>query len=259
MAKWQGKYCEVAGSPGATNQCVDLANAYIRDVLGLPIIEWTNAVDFPSKAGPAYEYILNTPTNIPKEGDIVIWKPSPGHIAVFIEGNVDSFRSFDQNFPVGSPCHVQNHTYLNVTGWLRAKVTAPTEDTVLVPKAQFVDFERVKDGWNQVRAKLNVEDSVVVVLAEVDKLIDYEDKVIQMEGKVTEATAKATELEGKLVKAEEAVDKLTAENTTATGKLQTMANTIDDLSRAVSDLKAISKEPLLSGWKKALHDFLIRR
>lgn len=136
VVKWQGKYCEVAGSADAKNQCVDLANAYIRDVLGLPIIEWTNAVDFPSKAGDKYEFIANTPTNIPQQGDIMIWKPSPGHIAVFIEGNVDKFRSFDQNFPTGSNCHIQEHTYQNVTGWLRAKNPPGTGPTITVPVAE---------------------------------------------------------------------------------------------------------------------------
>lgn len=147
LIKWNGKFCEVAGSPGALNQCVDLANAYIREVLGLPIIEWTNAVDFPSKAGDKYDYILNTPTNIPKEGDIIVWKPSPGHISIFLEGNVDTFKSFDQNFPTGSNCHVQNHTYQNVIGWLRAKnVPQSADDTQKV-----IDELRTQrdNNWNE--------------------------------------------------------------------------------------------------------------
>lgn len=121
LIKWNGLYCEVAGS-SALNQCVDLANAYIRDVLNLPIIEWTNATDFPSKAGDKYGYILNSPTNIPLEGDVVVWNGAIGHIAVFLEGNANRFTSFDQNYPTGSPCHVQGHTYANVKGWLRKKV-----------------------------------------------------------------------------------------------------------------------------------------
>lgn len=133
ITKYTDKKVEVAGSPGAVNQCVDLANLYIRDVLGLPIIEWTNAVDFPSKAGSSYEYILNTPNGVPQNGDIIIWgKPYgkyisegktiyAGHIAIFIEGDVKKFTSFDQNEPVGSPCHIQSHTYTGVLGWLRCK------------------------------------------------------------------------------------------------------------------------------------------
>lgn len=116
-----GKYIEVAGSPDARNQCVDAVNAYIRDVLQLPIIEWTNAVDFPSKAGDKYDFIKNTTNNVPLEGDLVIWSGGVGHIAVFIEGDAKRFTSFDQNYPTGSPCHIQNHSYTNVAGWLRAK------------------------------------------------------------------------------------------------------------------------------------------
>ncbi len=141
---WDGKYCETAGTSNALNQCVDLANAYIREVLNLPIIEWTNAIDFPSKAGDKYEYILNTITGVPQKGDLIIWKPSPGHIAIFIEGNTDRFSSFDQNFPLNSVCHIQEHSYFNVIGWLHPKevTTLPVEKKVfeeLVRKATELD------------------------------------------------------------------------------------------------------------------------
>ena len=147
---WTGRYCEVAGSANAQNQCVDLANAYIRDVLKLPIIEWTNAVDFPSKAGDKYEYILNTPTNVPQRGDIIIWKPFPGHIAIFIEGNANRFTSFDQNFPVGSKCHIQEHTYQNVTGWLRAKGGGTVDQQKIIDELR---ADRDKN-WNLYQAEI---------------------------------------------------------------------------------------------------------
>lgn len=124
LEKWNGKYCEVAGSANAKNQCVDLANAFIRDVLGLAIIEWTNAIDFPSKAGDKYEWILNDSVDkIPIEGDLIIFKiGSNGHISIALDGCTKSkVISFDQNYPIGSPCHVQNHTYSSVIGWLRCK------------------------------------------------------------------------------------------------------------------------------------------
>lgn len=120
MGILNGEYKETAGTD-AKNQCVDLANAYIKYVLGLPIIEWTNAVDFPSKARDNYDYILNTPAGVPKEGDLVIWGGTYGHIAIFIEGNSNRFTSFDENYPTGSPCHVQEHTYYRILGWLRPK------------------------------------------------------------------------------------------------------------------------------------------
>lgn len=182
IEKHNGKYLEVAGSANATNQCVDLANAYIRDVLGLPIIEWTNAVDFHSKVGDRYDYILNTPTNIPQEGDLIIFKGTVGHISVFIEGNVNSFRSFDQNFPTGSPCHVQGHTYANVLGWLRAKkqVIKPSEPIIT----------------DQTKIDLGVSLGVL--------------QVDQIRSKLLDSITKITELESSKARLVETVDDLTA-------------------------------------------------
>ena len=138
MSLLNGNYVEVAGTT-AKNQCVDLANAYIKYVLGLPIIEYTNAIDYPSKVGDNYDYILNTPTGVPKEGDLVIWGGNQwGHIAIFIEGNANRFTSFDENFPTGSPCHVQEHTYFTppVLGWLHPKrVPEGVDFGLLVNKA----------------------------------------------------------------------------------------------------------------------------
>lgn len=173
LKKWNGKYCEVAGSSNALNQCVDLANAYIRDVLGLPIIEWTNAVDFPSKAGSAYDYILNTPEGVPQEGDIIVWKPSPGHIAVFMEGNTKRFTSFDQNFPVGSFCHVQEHTYQNVIGWLRPKSIPISDETVAVQKPVFETLVNKSTERDNIRTYLSVPlDPLDTLATKVKEAID---------------------------------------------------------------------------------------
>lgn len=150
-----GKPLEVAGST-ALDQCVDLANGYIRDCLCLPIVEWTNARDFPSKVSKDdFDYILNTPTGVPGKGDLVIWGGSVyGHIAIFLEGDTNTFTSFDQNWPTGSPCHKQFHaSYLNVLGWLHPKkvpmATIPVETSVfesLVSKSTKYD-EFVKLGF----------------------------------------------------------------------------------------------------------------
>ena len=126
--KWNGEYCEVTGSANALYQCVDSVNAYIRDVLGFPIIEWTDAKDFPSKAGDLYDWIPNTLTAIPQEGDLIVWKTN--HIAICISATQTRFMSFDQNYPLGSPCHTQGHTYANVDGWLRKKVINQDEEMI---------------------------------------------------------------------------------------------------------------------------------
>lgn len=125
IKKYNGKQIEVAGSANAKFQCVDAVNLFIRDVLGLPIIEWTDAKDFPSKAGNKYDFIENTPLGIPQKGDLIVWNNKVGcghgHIAIFIEGDVNSFASFDQNWSILHFCAIEGHTYEYVSGWLRSK------------------------------------------------------------------------------------------------------------------------------------------
>ena len=127
IAKYTGQPCEIAGSTSAKNQCVDLANAYIRDVLGLPIIEWTNAVNFPEQGGDKYEFIKNTPDGVPQIGDIIIFGKysglygEAGHIGVVVYADLKTIKVFEQNFPTGSLCKVGDHNYLGCKGWMRAK------------------------------------------------------------------------------------------------------------------------------------------
>jgi len=122
ISKYSGKYLEVAGSANAINQCTDLANGYLKEVLNLPIVEWTIAVDFPSRVNPEdFDYIKNTPEGVPEAGDLIIWGGKIGHIAIYVSGNVNWFTSFDQNWPTGSVCHLVDHSYSNVKGWLRPK------------------------------------------------------------------------------------------------------------------------------------------
>jgi hypothetical protein len=218
VALWNNKPLEVAGST-AKDQCVDLANGYIRDVLGLPIIEWTNARDFPSKVSPLdYDYIVNTPTGIPSKGDLVIWGGSIyGHIAVFLEGDANTFTSFDQNWPEYSPCHKQFHkSYLNVLGWLH-----PKKDNMLIYKEfdlsntesmkSLVDFwvEYVKEGkLNQLRAELKAsnqanEENDLLTSKLVTDLDNATKKVSTLEAQVTVLETSKSELTDRINKQSE--------------------------------------------------------
>lgn len=150
VAKYNGKFLEVAGSPNALNQCTDLANGYIREVLGFPIIEWTNAVDFPSKAGDNYSWIDNSPTGFPKKGDIVIFKQygslygSAGHIAVVISADVNKMTVFEQNYPTGSKCRIGTHNYLGCRGWLIPKSSIISPPNTMDYKAIFDKTGNIK-------------------------------------------------------------------------------------------------------------------
>ena len=123
-------------------QCVDLMHSYISEVLGIPLnAQWnlhghayqifSNIDQFVLLSSGSrvvrLEKILNTPSAIPSKGDIIFWNSNIdgefGHVAIFLDGNVNSFYSIDQNWPygdryIGSPAMITNHSYRNVAGWL---------------------------------------------------------------------------------------------------------------------------------------------
>lgn len=133
--KWNGRGIDFDGFYG--DQCMDLMHQYIVEVLGYSdgrILAAPTAKDvylnFNNMFGKEYfTKIDNTPTGVPQKGDIVFWNASPGntagHVAIFKDGNVTTFNSFDQNFPTGSKCHVQSHNYNYVLGWLRGTPNTP--------------------------------------------------------------------------------------------------------------------------------------
>ena len=140
ITKWNGKGIDFDGAFGF--QCMDLMHQYHVEVLGITDGRTLAApgakdvyLNFDNIFGKEhFNKIPNTPTGVPQKGDIVIWGTGIGpygHIAVFIEGDTNNFVSFDQNFPTGSLCHKQAHTYNGVVGWLRAKKTSPSSSDAL--------------------------------------------------------------------------------------------------------------------------------
>jgi hypothetical protein len=110
----------------ATNdQCVDLWRAYNRKVIGAPDIFGNPPDIWNNYQSEYYERISNSPTAVPRLGDVVIWKASYGgygHIAICTDiADTKTFTSFDQNDPANEPAHYQPHTYSYVQGWLRPK------------------------------------------------------------------------------------------------------------------------------------------
>lgn len=135
VQKWNGKQLEVAGSANAKYQCVDLVNGYFRDVLNLPIIEWTNAKDFPERVSTEhFDWILKDSNTVPTKGDVPVWNGrvggGAGHIAICLDNaNIASFKSFDQNWSKPLFCTIENHNYSNIRGWLRPKTKQESVDT----------------------------------------------------------------------------------------------------------------------------------
>jgi FtsZ-binding cell division protein ZapB len=240
---YNGQYIEIAGTD-ARNQCVDLANSYIKYVLHLPIIEFTNAKDFPSKAGSDYEYILNSPTGVPVEGDLVIWGGTYGHIAIFIEGDVSRFTSFDENYPTGSPCHVQEHSYSNVLGWLHPK-NAPQSEEVIINELR---ADRDKN-WNLYQGALS-------------KQIELETSVEQANKTITNITNENTTLKesNKILTDQHSTDvgaiqSLTQENTSLTKTNTTLENKVAFLENRIKELEGVQPKP----WWQVLLDGIFKR
>lgn len=142
IKQWDGKYNDFDGRFGS--QCKDLFSSYNRDVVGNPNYVSGDAWKLWDNAPPEYyDKIINTPTSVPQAGDVIIWKQSfggYGHVAIFVDGDVNKMRVFGQNYPKvtkldaknnvianGSPCNISTMSYDKVQGYLRPKkaIVAP--------------------------------------------------------------------------------------------------------------------------------------
>lgn len=126
--KYLGKQVEFHSfGGGALNQCVDLVNQYIKEVLGLTPIIGTNAKDFGTKYNKnEFTWIANTTEAIIEAYDIPVWNGNvgggAGHIAIATKkGTQNSFSSLDQNWSKAERVTLEQHNYNNVIGWLRPK------------------------------------------------------------------------------------------------------------------------------------------
>lgn len=140
-------------------QCMDLLHKYNQDVLGLSdlsILAASNAKSVYNnflnvKGHELFDKIANTPTGVPLKGDIVLYNWGvDGHVDIFVQGDVNSFRSFSQNFPTGSKSIVVNHpNYIGVLGWLRLKPlpTPPIMATITQADLDLLRKQR-DDNWN---------------------------------------------------------------------------------------------------------------
>lgn len=110
-------------------QCMDLVHFYTYICFGIydksvlsadyaknVWLKWNSSWDkyFKKEANAAYNY--------PSNGDIVVWKNGTyGHIAICVDANSMTFRSFDANYPTGTYPHIQLHDYTGVAGWLKKR------------------------------------------------------------------------------------------------------------------------------------------
>ncbi len=149
VTKYLGKKIDWDNAYGG--QCVDNFRQYCHDVLNITQPKavagaadfWTN-YDSDSNLKNNFDKVPNTPTGVPKNGDVMIWNKNAGggfgHISIFISGTANSFTSFDQNWPTLSVCTKTDHSYQNVYGWLHPKVLSiPTP----MPEPTNTDLQKI--------------------------------------------------------------------------------------------------------------------
>lgn len=126
--KHNNKYLDFDGTSGP--QCVDVSKAYIAQVLGGEPFKG-NAIDYWNGSVPGFKRIENNGSQRPNPGDLIIWNFQPyGHIAVCNWSRSFDMGVFEQNNPIGSPCHYAIYNYKNVLGWLRPIVATPVPPNV---------------------------------------------------------------------------------------------------------------------------------
>lgn len=151
--KIHGERWQVTG-PDA-GQCTAIAHEW-EQMLGLPIDYGDAWQTYDNAPDGLYDKELNTPTGVPRPGAIMVWNANAGvhglgpagHTAVFIEGDANSFRSYDQNWPTGSNPHIQQHDYAGVKGWFYPKV-----------------LNQRNEGVNEVASSQDIVDETTVRLA----------------------------------------------------------------------------------------------
>jgi hypothetical protein len=245
----EGKYLEVAGSAKAKNQCVDLVNGYLRDVLGLPIIEWTNAIDFRKKCGNKYDVIfndINNPKIVPDIGDIVVYKHpnNIGHIGVCIKkGVATQFGIFEQNWPLGSPCKsVLNKKYILgdyiVDYWLRPKSDIMSE--MNTEQSKVLDILTAYMKSNPELKNGNIEGAVNALIGWAN---DYQNqtnpnenkKIKELEIQIENLTKKVDDIQAKYLEIQKLEANYQRQLKTANTKIFEQSQKIDQLEKESGD------------------------
>jgi len=131
IKKHLGKAMDYNGVAGV--QCVDLVKYYLDEVFLIKPGAWGDAKCYyenfyaHKQLVEHFTRIPNTPSFVPKKGDIVVWganistKHSCGHIAIASgKGTTSYFYSYDQNWGK-KECTLIKHKYTALLGVLRPK------------------------------------------------------------------------------------------------------------------------------------------
>ncbi len=205
LNEWNGKIIPFVNVlPGS---CMAVAHQFILEVLGITdllviygefaYMVYTNFASLP--AAKYFTLVPNTPTNVPSAGDIPIFGQTTdtpeGHICVFVSGDVNSFQSIDQNYPTGSPVHLQTHTYNGLLGWLHFNdpAASPTQN-VPVTNQQVTDQLNAQiQATNSCQQQLKDTTDQNAILQK--NKTDLQQQISDLEGELKDAKTELTKIQ----------------------------------------------------------------
>lgn len=164
-----------AEDPTNVDQCMDLAFKYC-DEMGIPRETIRHLLAYQVYTEPLditlqyFELVPNTPNGVPQAGDMPIFGTivgSAGHICIATgEGDVNSFKSMDQNWNGVKKCVYITHDYpaptgtkTGILGWLRIRKTtaapSPTiTDQTRIPQINNMEVQAIRSERNDDKAKI---------------------------------------------------------------------------------------------------------
>ena len=207
IKKWLGKKIDFDGY--YEGQCVDLYRQYVFEVLNFPqSTSVKGAADiWETASSKYYDLIRNILTAVPKKGDIIIWSKKVGkefgHVAIFLEGDVKSFTSLDQNWPTLNKVTKTKHNYNNIIGWLHPKDKTMTNVYKGLDLTNKESMKVCVDTWK------DVTDGKYVKKEDCDKIREEEIKQLKEDftKKETEIRKGLVELCNKSLKAKDVQQK----------------------------------------------------
>jgi len=139
------------------------------------------------------------------------------------------------------------------------------ENTVAVESQIFENLVRKSTICDKVKDKLQVEDSETVILAEIDKLIGYEDTVVKKDKQLSSATEEIGKLQTQLEELQKQFQGVKDENAKLVESVNEQKKTIEEygvqiksLQNALGEVKEATQKPVLTGWREFLYDLIIK-
>lgn len=154
---------------------------------------------------------------------------------------------------------------INPLPFLEEDVSTP-DDTIPVKRSDFENLVRKSTITDKIREKLNTEDNEVVILAEIEKLIKYEDAVVQKDSQLNKATEEIGKLQATIAQMTTEQGVLKKENEEQKEAVEQQAQTILEQTGAITDisdklekLKTQCNAPvILTGIKRAIYELLLK-